>query len=118
MLGTKAVVPEYSGVANALGAVAGNICAVYTVEIKPNYSAGGITGYTVFGSEVKIFADLKEAEEFALSEAKSGAYNEAQKRGARGEITVTCGIDTHEAYGKHVRVHLGTSATAHAVGAK
>ena len=117
MLGTKAVIPKYSGVANAIGAVAGNICANYTVEIKPNYSAGGVTGYTVFGDNVKTFERLGEAEEFALSEAKEGAYNEAVKRGAKGGITVTCELNTNEAYGKNTAVHLNTTAVAQAVGA-
>ena len=116
MLGTKAVIPKYSGVANALGAVAGNVCANYTVEIKPNHSAGGVTGYTVFGDNVKTFEFLKEAEEFALSEAKEGAYNEAIKRGAKGEITVTGGLNTNIAHGKNIAVHLNTFATAQAVG--
>jgi hypothetical protein len=117
MLGTKAVIPEYSGVANAIGAVAGNVCATYTVEIKPSYSAGGVTGYTVFGDNVKNFESLADAEAFAISEAKEGAYNEAVKRGAQGEITVTCGINTREAHGKNVTIHLNTFATAQAVGA-
>ncbi|MCL1859422.1 MAG: hydantoinase/oxoprolinase family protein [Oscillospiraceae bacterium] len=116
MLGTKAVVPKYAGVANALGAVAGNICANYTVEIKPNYSSGGITGYTVFGGNVKTFEKLEEAEEFAISEAKEIAYEEAVKRGAQGEITVTCELNTNKALGKNVAVHLNTFAVAQAVG--
>ena len=117
MLGTKAVIPKYSEVANALGAVAGNVCASYTVEIKPNHSPGGITGYTVFGNEVQTFDNLADAEEFAESEAREGAYNEALKRGAQGEITVTCGINMHTAPGRSVIVHLNTSVTAQAVGA-
>ena len=116
MLGTKAVIPEYSGVANALGAVAGNICALYTVEIKPNYSSGGTTGYTVYGDEVKTFELLEEAEEYAVIKAKEGAYNEAINRGAQGDIIVTCNLDEKNARSKNITVHLNTSATAQAVG--
>ena len=117
MLNTKAVVPKYSGVANALGAVAGNVCAVYTVEIKPSYSAGGITGYTVFGNDVEVFEHLADAEEYAVKKAREGAYDEALKRGAQGEITVTDSLNTDEAQSKNVIVHLNTSVTAQAVGA-
>ena len=116
-LGTGAVIPEYSEVANALGAVAGNVCANYTVEIKPNYAPSGITGYTVFGNEVKTFKSLKDAETFAVTEAKDGAYNEAVKRGAQGEISVDVGINLHEGRGKDVVIHLNTVVTAKAVGA-
>jgi len=117
MLGTRAVVPEHFEVANALGAVVGNINAAVAVEIKPNYSAGGITGYTVFGiGETKIFDDIREAEAFALSEAEGGARAEARKRGAKGEITVNCRLNTEEAEAKGCIIHLGTRAVAHAVG--
>ena len=117
MLGTKVVIPQYYGVANALGAISGNICATYSVEIKPNYSSGGITGYTVFGENVKTFKRLDEAENFAVSEAREGAYNEAVKRGAHGKIAVTCGLNMNKAQGKNIAVHLNTVATAQAVGA-
>ena len=117
MLGTAAVVPEYFEVANAIGAVVGNIHAESTVEIKPNYSAGGITGYTVFGTrETKTFADIKEAEDFAVSEAETGAREEAQKRGARGEITVNCELSADRAEAKDCVIHLATRAVARAVG--
>ena len=116
LLGTKAVIPKYSNVANALGAVAGNVCASYTVEIKPIHTAGGITGYTVFGDNVRTFESLLDAEEFAVAEAKDGAYNEAVNRGAQGEISVTCTLNANKARGKNNVIHLDTSATAQAVG--
>ena len=117
MLGTKAVVPEHFEVANALGAIVGNIHASYAVEIKPNYSAGGITGYTVFGvSETQTFGDMKEAEAFAVLEAEREARAEALRRGARGEITVSSAVRANEAEAKDCVVYLGTLATAHAIG--
>ena len=117
MLGAKTVVPKYSEVANAIGAVAGNVCASHTVDIKPNYSVSDITGYTVFGNDVKVFENLADAEEYALSEAKNGAYKEAVKRGARGEITVTGVINPNMAQGNNVTIHLNTLVKAQAVGA-
>ena len=117
MLGTKAVLPKHYEVANAVGAIVGNVYAENIVEIKPNYNIDGITGYTVFGNaETRIFEEMKEAEEFAISEAKNGAYSEAIKRGAQGEITTTCKLKKHEAEAKDDIVYLGTHAIAYAVG--
>ena len=116
MLGTKALVPKYSGVANALGAIVGNVCASHSVELRPN--CDGITGFTVFGNgENRFFKTLNEAETFAVSEAKSGAHVEAIRRGAQGNITVTCDLHKMMGHGKDCVIHLGTSATARAVGA-
>ncbi len=118
MLGTRALIPKHHEVANALGAVLGNVNATFSVEIKPNLSAEGITGYTVFGfTATKIFENLEEAEKFAVSEAKLGAYEEAIKRGASGEITTTCRLSSDMAKAKHGSVYLGTRAIAQAVGA-
>jgi N-methylhydantoinase A/oxoprolinase/acetone carboxylase beta subunit len=115
LLGTEAVVPEHYEVANALGAIVGNIYASYPVTIHPNYGPGGIENYTVFGFTAnRDFKTPDEAELFAAAEAKAGARAEAVKRGARGEITVTCNIDKKNVQAKGGSVHLGTTVTAHA----
>jgi N-methylhydantoinase A/oxoprolinase/acetone carboxylase beta subunit len=117
MLGTKAILPRHYDVANALGAVVGNVHATNAVEIKPNYNADGITGYTVFGNtQTKGFEVLEEAEEFAIEEAKNGAFAEAIKRGAKGEITTSCRLDRRNGNGGGFKVDLGTRAVAQAVG--
>ena len=117
MLKTKAVFPEHHEVANALGAVAGNIYASNAVEIRPDYNTEGITGYTVFGNtETREFREIGEAENYAAMEAKNGAYTEAVRRGARGEITVTCRMEKHEAPAGDSMVFLGTKAIARAAG--
>jgi N-methylhydantoinase A/oxoprolinase/acetone carboxylase beta subunit len=115
LLNTKAFIPEHFEVANALGAIVGNIYASYSVEIRPNYTNAGITGYTVFGYSRKIaYKTLQEAETFAVSEAKAGAYDEAVKRGAKGNITVTCDLYKNDASARGGAVHMGTTVTAHA----
>ncbi|MDR1175094.1 MAG: hydantoinase/oxoprolinase family protein [Treponema sp.] len=117
MLKTRAVIPEHHEVANALGAVMGNIYTTYTAEIRPNYTPGGITGYMVFGGdEMKIFETMDEAESFAVLKAKDGARLEAVKRGARGEISVNWALNKHEAEARDGAVYLGTTASAHALG--
>ncbi len=115
LLNTKAVIPEFSEVANALGAIIGNVSASCTVSIKPNYTADGISGYNVFGGRAASFETIEEAEEFAVSEAKQGALDEAKRRGAAGEITVVCDLETSE-FKEEFTVYLGTEAVARAVG--
>jgi len=116
-LGTKAVLPPHYEVANALGAIAGNILASCIVEIKPNYDGGGVTGYTVFGSSrTKSFKDAEEAKEFAVSDACSHSRREAVLRGASGEITTTYTLDEHEAELKDGVIYLGTYVIAQSVG--
>ena len=117
MLGTKAVVPQHHEVANALGAVIGNVCADCTVEVKPNYTVEGISGFAVFGgTSVKVFEKIEEANAFAIEEAESGAQAEALKRGASGEITVSCVLNEQVCEIKGGRVYLGAQAIARAVG--
>ena len=118
MLGTNAVIPEHYEVANALGAIIGSISATYSVEIKPNNNSEGTTGYTVFGNnENKIFKEMADAVDYAVTEAKEGAETEAVKRGATGKLTVTSDINKHDAEARDCTIYLGTTVTARAVGA-
>jgi N-methylhydantoinase A/oxoprolinase/acetone carboxylase beta subunit len=115
LLGTQAIVPEHHEVANALGAVVGNIYVSYPISIHPNYHPGGIASYTVFGfTGNQSFTTLAEAERFAVAEAKAGAHAEALKRGARGDITVSCDFDTRDIRTKGTSVYMGTTVTAYA----
>lgn len=117
LLGTRAITPKHCEVANALGAIVGNIYATSVIEIRPMYDGAGICGYKVYGSsQTKEFERPGEAELFALSEAETAARAEAILRGAVGEITVTCGLNKNEAQARDGIIHLGTQTIAHAVG--
>ncbi|MGN0659677.1 MAG: hydantoinase/oxoprolinase family protein [Emergencia sp.] len=86
MLGAKVVTPEYSGVANALGAVVGNVSAKVIMEVSLNQQDGS---YTVFGrGERYIRTSLKEAEELARTLAGEKAAEEARQRGAGASVEV------------------------------
>ena len=113
-LSTEAIIPKYHEVANAVGAVASDIYVTYAVEIKPIYTEIGIDGYTVYG--VNRFDEYKDAENFAVSEAKDNALKEAMSRGADGEINVSYEIVSNAAKAKDGAVYLGTSVVAYAVG--
>jgi len=118
LLGTHAVIPEHYEVANALGAIMGSVSASHSVEIKPNNSAKGITGYTVFGnSENRVFKKMEDAITYAIAEAEEGAKAEALKRGATGKLTVTSDVHSNDAEAKECMIYLGTTVTARAVGA-
>jgi N-methylhydantoinase A/oxoprolinase/acetone carboxylase beta subunit len=116
-LNTTAILPKHHEVANAVGAIAGNVCAEAVIEIAPNNSAAGITGYTVFGrTRSPVFESLTEAEAFAVTEAEEAARSEVIKRGAANEIEVSCTLTHREAPAKNGTVYLGTQAVAYATG--
>ena len=117
LLGTKAILPKNHGVANALGAVVGSVSAVCTVEVREDDDEQGEACYAVFTPDGKVqFETLDEAVAFAKQAAEAGAKTEAEKRGAKGEITVECTVKTSEAQVRGFSVYLGTLVTAHAVG--
>ena len=119
LLGTKAITPNHCEVANALGAIVGNVYATNVVEIRPIANHVNITGYIVYGNNgTKEFETLEEAEAFAVDDARNGAYAEARRRGAtsNGEIAVTSNLSKNEAMARDGMVYLGSRAVARAVG--
>jgi hypothetical protein len=117
-LGTQCVIPENAGVANALGAVLGNIAATCEIEIKPQYSIEGIQGYIVFGkSRTSSVADKDEAIGIGLREAEAEARAEAIRRGALGDISLTSHVvmGTAEASNR-TEVLFAIKAVATAIG--
>lgn len=118
LLGTGVVFPEHYEVANALGAVIGNASASCSVNIRPDSSAEGVTGYIVYGAgEPRGFEEREDAEAYAAAEAKKNAREKAIRHGAAGEIRVTCEVQPQEARSKLGTIYLGTTVTATAVGA-
>ena len=117
LLGARSVIPEYFNVANALGAVASQVRASYTVEVHPEFSPRGITGYKVYGpGTVKTFMTLKEAEACAAEEAAEGAEKEARKRGAHGKLELNREIRRNEGTAKNNTFYMGSTVIAHASG--
>ena len=120
-LGTTAALPEHAAVANAVGAIVGSVAAACTVEIKPVYGSGGIEGYNVLGGEVRNFETIEEAQAFAEQRARTGAEQEARKRGVTGSLRV--GVKSHEdriglgpSGEEGFEVFLGMTVTATAAG--
>lgn len=88
MLGTHAVIPPYAAVANAVGAIVGNVTAVVEGEICPVYTTVGISSYqAVFAGETQEFEEYEEAYAFLEKRGTELAMEEACQRGAKGELT-------------------------------
>lgn len=87
MLGTEVVIPKYGEVANAIGAVVGNVAATLEGEIQPVYTMAGIDKYRVFiGENQTEFKEYEDAEQYLKEQGKIAAEAEARRRGASGEI--------------------------------
>ena len=83
LLGTKVVTSEHSPVANALGAIVGNVSASVLMEVVFQQNTGE---YVTFGSGLRYeFGDLEEAKEKADEVAARLAMEEAVLRGADPE---------------------------------
>jgi N-methylhydantoinase A/oxoprolinase/acetone carboxylase beta subunit len=118
VLGTRCVIPQHAAVANAVGAVVGDISASARVEISPNYSSLGITGFTVLAPDRPlVFETLEEAAAAAEEAAVRAASEEARRRGATGALTVKAQLTPHKAYADGgLEIELGASVTAIAIG--
>jgi len=117
-LDTTAVTPTHNEVANALGAIVGNVHATATAEIRPVNDMTVTVGYKVFGNSCNVeFKTMEEAEAFAIEDTKNAAREEYLRRGiVTDEITVTHTLVKNEAPARDGIVHLGTKVVATAVG--
>ncbi len=110
LLGTKVVISEYSQVANALGAVVGNVCAQKTAEVTLNTEDGY---YTVFGCGQRyVVEDLEQAKALAKTTAVEGAKSEAILRGASQDTSLNLEEQEDIVETKAGDVFLGYRVTA------
>ena len=118
MLGTRAVLPEHGGVANAIGAIVGKIHVRREVELRPRYNTEGVFAYTVMSAgESRDFSERTDAVEFAQEQAIASAREEAAQRGARGEVAVACRMKETTSRVGEGSLFLGIQIVAEAVGA-
>ena len=116
-LHTEYVVPEYANVANALGAVVGNVSAVCSIEVKPKMLPDKEILYTVYGKDKNtVFTRQDEAEAEADREARDSAVAEAIKRGAGHDLSVSSEVFRDTARTAQGKMYLGSRAVATAVG--
>ena len=94
-LGAEWVVPENAAVANAVGAAACNISAEAAAELVPEESGSGYYIYTPRG---RAYAPDRDAAYAVAVEASCReAKEEAARRGARGELSVSWREETKTA---------------------
>ena len=116
LLGTHAEIPEHHEVANALGAVVGQVVATQHVDIRPILDIENPNAYRVYGhSRTRDFKDKAEAQAFAMADAQEAARAEALRRGAQ-DIAVTVTLADQQAQAHGSAVYLGTRVVAQAVG--
>lgn len=90
LLGTRAIMPDCASVANAVGAVAGNVAAFHTVELRPCATEDKAEAYQVVTREgMQVFEEYEEALAAAGEEAVRGAEEKARRMGAKGELQTT-----------------------------
>ncbi len=117
-LHTRYVVPPHAEVANALGALVGNVCCEYEVEIREQADESGEKAYIVYGAASnRMERTLEEAVAVAAEEAQAAACKEARKRGAGGELKVTVQVDHQNAgAAEGIEIYLGSAVTARVIG--
>jgi N-methylhydantoinase A/oxoprolinase/acetone carboxylase beta subunit len=88
-LSAQLIIPDHAEVANAVGAITGNIIETVEILIDPIYSLTGIECYTVHSPIEKIdFDSLDEAISYAQREAERLAKERAIQAGASQQIEV------------------------------
>ncbi|MGI6055821.1 MAG: hydantoinase/oxoprolinase family protein [Bilifractor sp.] len=81
-LGTRAVIQPYAGVANALGAIAGKVCARVSLHVKADYQGAVPDGFSVTdGNGKHKFEHYEDAERYAEKTARKLAAEEARRQG-------------------------------------
>lgn len=115
LLGTKVVMSEYSPVANALGAVIGNVSASVQMEVVYSQETDG---YVVFGNGQRIENEnLEASKEKAKKLASIYAAREAVERGADEKtLEVTLEEEENIAETEFGPVYMGYKVTATASG--
>ncbi len=117
-LRTDCIIPDNAGVANATGAIVGNIAVTAEVEVHTDYTPAGISGYTVHAADKNHVTKYKqEALDIALIEAKRQALEEAERRGLVGNIKLETEILSSSGTAKYdTTLDLGSRVVATAIG--
>ena len=116
MLRTKAVLPEHASVANAVGAITGQVTAVVEVSLRP--VAGDDYGNVIVVSRDhrKTFGSRTKALSFARKEGRRIVTDQAQKQGARGTLNIQEELFRNEAPMGYGMIWLGDTLRFTAAG--
>lgn len=115
-LNTEALIPQYSHVANALGAIVGRVEASSRLNIR-QINNEEVGGFMVYGVNVKeSFDTIEQAQEYAKKQALQEAEEKIRKQGSVGEIKTSYTIEHNNAPSGAGSIYLGTIVTAKATG--
>ena len=111
VLGATCLIPKHAEVANAIGAVSGNITASYTIQIQPHEE-----GYIVFGPSGNYTTqNLEKATAIAQNQAEQEARAEAIRRGASKNMVVETTINPLFVRTKSGKVFIDSKIVATAI---
>lgn len=114
LLHTEVVSSEYAKVANALGAIVGNVHAKVTMEVVMNQNTGA---YTVFGGgERHSMGDLEEAKALAMQLAREKVQYELLRRGGKESTEIDLQEKEEVVQTDFGPVYMGYQVTAEAIG--
>lgn len=115
MLGTRAVIPKYASVANAIGAIVGNISASATAEIRPDPVSAEMFQVTT-ATDTCCFSEFDDAVSYARKSASSLAKDAALLKGAKQPFSVSFSTARKEAVSGSGTIFLSERITATATG--
>jgi N-methylhydantoinase A/oxoprolinase/acetone carboxylase beta subunit len=113
LLGTSLVIPEFADVANAVGAVAGNVVQRIHVKIIPHINDDSFRVHTPGG--IEDFEELQQAIDFAESVCKKLAEEKAHQAGAHN-IQCYVSREDHKAQTSGDFIYIGSDVIGTASG--
>jgi N-methylhydantoinase A/oxoprolinase/acetone carboxylase beta subunit len=116
MLRTQAVLPEHASVANAVGAITGQVTAVTEVSLSPVTGDDYGNVLVVSRDHRKTFSSRAKALSFARKEGRRIAADQAQKQGARGTLNIQEELFRNEAPMGYGMIWLGDTLRFTAAG--
>ncbi len=109
-LGTNAVIPEYAGVTNAVGAVAGNVKARVELKVLPVTLSDETDGFMVYGGEENYsFTDKEEAVQKAIAAGMEQVRRLLAERGGDPAAELAYAVSDDMAQASVSEVYLGTN---------
>ncbi|MDY3918900.1 MAG: hydantoinase/oxoprolinase family protein [Candidatus Limivivens sp.] len=114
LLGTRAVIRQNAPVANALGAIAGQVVTRISVHVKAEYKGALLAGYSVLeDTRTRMFETYDEAEQFAVETGKKQALARAGRQGASSpELQVQIKKIRNDAAGASIFFESNVEVTA------
>lgn len=104
------MIPEYAGVTNAVGAVAGNVKARVELKVLPVTLSDETDGFMVYGGEENYsFTDKEEAVQKAIAAGMEQVRRLLAERGGDPAAELAYAVSDDMAQASVSEVYLGTN---------